>query len=243
MGGAGVRGLTLGDPALVGRPASGVFSPLSIAWHTAFWAGDPNWTPPGDGMPVPQWDDASGNGRHATQATVLSQPVWNAATVAFNNRPTIQGDANDSLSTAAFTTLAQPNTLVVIGSTLQTSGNRAFVDGITGTARHFIYRTSGSAFNAFAGSEFSNGAADTAPHLFTACFNGASSYFENNGTRVTGNLGAQSLTGLTLFANNAASLQLVGHLAFVGLYSGVLPDADIANIEAWAASHYGLTIA
>ena len=43
------------------------FDPLSISWHTAFWAEDPAWSHPADGVAVSQWDDATGNARHAIQ--------------------------------------------------------------------------------------------------------------------------------------------------------------------------------
>lgn len=222
--------------------AGGPFSPLDIAWHTAFWAEDPAWTNPGDGVAVAQWNDASGNARHATQATGLNQPVYRASEATFNNRPVVQGDASDFMKTAAFTALTQPNTLVVIGSTSATSGNRFFCDGITSTDRHLFFRSSGGSFNANAGASLANGTANTSAHLFVAEFNGASTNFDRDGTRVTGNAGTHSVTGLTLFADNAGSNQLTGFLAFVGLHNGTLTAGELADLEAWAASHYGLTI-
>lgn len=226
------------------KPAAsgGAFSPLDIAWHTSFWAEDPAWANPGDGQAVSQWDDASGNGRHATQATAINQPVYRASEVTFNNKPAIQGDGSDFMQTAAFTAMAQPSTLVVIGKTMMTSGNRGFVDGIASTNRRLIYRSSGGSFVANAGASLANGTANTNAHLFVTEFNGASTRFDRDGTSVTGDAGTQTATGLTLFSFWDGSNQLSGFLAFVGLLDGTLTAGELADLEAWAATHYGLTI-
>lgn len=52
-------------------------------------------------------------------------------------------------------------------------------------------------------------------------------------------------SGLRIMANRSSTSATFhnGHYAFVGLYAGALPSTDLADIEAWAASYYGLTIA
>jgi hypothetical protein len=48
-----------------------------------------------NGSNVVQWDDKSGNGRNATQATASFQPTYQAT--GFNGKPTLQNDGNDIL--------------------------------------------------------------------------------------------------------------------------------------------------
>jgi hypothetical protein len=68
----------------------GGFSPLSL--NPALWLSD-------TGSSAGQWDDISGNGRHATQATSANQPA--IVTGALNGRQVRRFDgSNDFLSTA-----------------------------------------------------------------------------------------------------------------------------------------------
>lgn len=78
------------------------FDPLSIDWHAAFWADDPGWAPPTDGGAVSQWDDASGNASHASQATVAKQPTFRASVAAFGGRSAIEFDGSDDSLAATF---------------------------------------------------------------------------------------------------------------------------------------------
>jgi hypothetical protein len=48
-----------------------------------------------NGTDVAQWDDKSGNGRNASQATAANQPAYLAT--GFNGKPTLQTDGNDFL--------------------------------------------------------------------------------------------------------------------------------------------------
>lgn len=52
------------------------------------------------GSAVTQWNDQSGKGRHAIQATADSQPTWVGSDSTFNNRPTLSFDGTDDFLTA-----------------------------------------------------------------------------------------------------------------------------------------------
>lgn len=220
----------------------GAFDPLSISWHTAFWAEDPNWTDPGDGNPVSQWDDASGNGRHATQATGSQQPTFRSSDAGYNNKPVVDADGGDLLQTSAFgSPLSQPGTLVVVGSTESNLG--VLVTGLTSTARWQLYRADSNQrrHKMYAGSELASGSAGpTAPTLFVATYDGGSSSLERNGSTImAGNAGSQSLDGLSLFAYLDGTFGEVGRIAFLGLIGRELTSQEKSDLLSWSQSHYG----
>lgn len=88
-----MRGLTLGDPALLGAAAG--FSPLSLS--PALWldASDAATITSSGGL-VSQWNDKSGNGRNFTQGTASNQPTTGATTQ--NGRNVVTFDGGDVLS-------------------------------------------------------------------------------------------------------------------------------------------------
>lgn len=98
-----MRGLTLGDPALVASAAG--FSPLSLSPALWFDASDISTITESSGA-VSQWNDKSGNGRHATQATSSAQPTTGLASQ--NGRNLLRFDGNDAL--ALGTSLSVPVT-------------------------------------------------------------------------------------------------------------------------------------
>jgi len=228
------------------RNPGGRFDPLaSIVWHSAFWAEDPEWTAPADGGAVASWRNAGtvGTGYPLAQTDSGKRPAYRAAVAALNNRPAIQGDGiDDFLITVAFpVAVSQINTVVYIGN-FGTTGAAALFDGLTG-GRHNLFNSSGNvAMNAGASAVGSATTTDMA--LYVATYNGASSTTVRNGTQViAGNAGTNSLAGLTVGAFFNGSTIHTGHYAFVGVYNGALPAGDLAKLNAWASSHYGLTIA
>lgn len=93
-----MRGLTLGDPALLGAAAG--FSPLSLS--PALWldASDAA-TITSSGGKVSQWNDKSGNGRNVTQATSAAQPSTGTNTLNGLNVLTFDGGDYLAHSTAS----------------------------------------------------------------------------------------------------------------------------------------------
>lgn len=213
-----------------------------IAWHTAFWADDPNWTNPGDGNAVAQWDDGTGNTRHATQATGGDQPIYRASVAALNSQPAVQFDgAGDFLKTATWTELSQPNTIVAVGQWTTTANASAMFDGAITSKRHLLY-ISGGFWTMNAGANGPQVSANTDPHLFVARY-AASPSLEVDGTGgTTQSEGSQGLTGITLGAWGDDRFYLPGYIAFFGVFDGELSAGELSDIETWAADAYGLTI-
>lgn len=88
----------------------------------------------GDGAPVSSWNDRSGQGHHATQATAASRPTLR--TTALNGMPAVRFDGSDDFLalTGAVVSGAQPRTLFFVARP-SAGGNRSIVDlGIGATS-------------------------------------------------------------------------------------------------------------
>ncbi len=84
-------------------PSVVAFSPLDLAnllaWYKAdgtLWQDSARTTPvASDANPIGAWDDESGNGNHAIQATGAKRPTYKTGII--NGRPTVRGDGIDDL--------------------------------------------------------------------------------------------------------------------------------------------------
>lgn len=243
-GGAGRSGVRKLRRAAASAAAPS-FDPLTaVTWHSAFFAEDPDWTPPADGGAVSQWDDGSGNGRHAIQATGANQPLYRAASAAMNNKPAVEAvDTTDSLAQTAYTAIAQPFSLVFLGR-LGTAS--AFMtDGIGAGGRITFIRSTQWSPNA--GTPRSYGTGDGNTHLFEWIINGANAKLFIDGTQVgsTESHGTNQCVGLTLL-NRYSTDTAPGNrtLSFLGIYAGNWEtETARTDYKAWAALHYNLTIA
>lgn len=184
---------------LIGNPA---FTPATIA-NLALWfdAADTATITHVAGA-VSQWNDKSGNARHATQATGANQPTTGTRTV--NGRNVLDFDGtNDYLVTAAFTALTQPLTIFLVMKLDQTAATRGVgqthVDGIVTTNRAVLYDTINPDLRAYAGVALVDGVPNTNLNCTVFKPNGASSsIWRNGGTPTTGNAGTHTLTGVTI---------------------------------------------
>jgi hypothetical protein len=81
------------------RRTSSAFDPTS-AGTLSGWFDASAITGKADGAPLSQWDDSSGNARHATQATGANQPLYKTGII--NGLPAVLWDGvDDALSTAS----------------------------------------------------------------------------------------------------------------------------------------------
>lgn len=227
------------------QPVAGGFDPLSIAWHSAYWAEDPGWTNPGDGSGVTTWDDATTNGRDLTQATGTKRPLYRASVAALGGRPALEFDGTDDfLQTASAFTVTSGTLTKVIVYQLRShpGGNRHIWSAMdSGTNRADVYKTGGHNVygSAAAGGSinFGGGTRDFGAHLEIDTF-GTSGKIEIDGVSVatgsgTAALATHCLGGYIGIENAAVSI------AFAGLYVGSLTSTEKTNLLAWAQSHYG----
>jgi lysophospholipase L1-like esterase len=224
-----------------------------LSWEFAYWAGNPAWSNPGDGVAVSAWPDATANGWDLAQATGASQPIFRASTAAFNDRATVEFDgSNDSLFLASGVVLAQPFTLVVVGS-VDTLNHRTFLDVHSSGSSNAYYNgmnaTSGYKWQMSQGTALRGGTPEAGvPVLYVARFDGSSSNLDIDGTTVaTGNAGTASLAEIRMGLSStgaAGTAPLDGHIAFAAAFDGDPTEDELwPMFLAWVSAHYGITVA
>lgn len=220
------------------------FSPLDLTWHTAFYADDI--TGLVDGDPIAQWDDASGNARHAKQATTAYRPVYRSAVAALNGQPAVEADGVDDFLRVTFATEPQPYTAVAVIRSMNTAqlvsdyvydlgaGSSAQVVLTAVDAGRMRYGTSGGVVTSDPGVNVAS------PMLAVFEADGAASRFLVNGTDYSnGTSGTVGASGVTLF--NAITSGAAGHfqMGFFGLYVGKFSSTELSDLFAWSQSKYG----
>lgn len=94
-----------------------------------------------NGATVSQWNDLSGNGRHATQATASLQPTYTAS--AINSKPAL-AFSSDSMSSAADVNGLDALTIYLV-ITASSVGNYQSAMRFQGAGGYLVYPWSGSA--------------------------------------------------------------------------------------------------
>ena len=232
--------------SVVGAPAVPPFNPMIIPWFAAWWAEDPNWAHPANGVGVGQWDDATGNLKHFTQATV-EKPTYRSSVAALNNRPALDHDRTWSyMYSQVWTPVSPPWSLVMIlHVNVISSGD--FIDGKQSDRRAMLGIDGSGKWYLDAGVVVTGGTADTtSSHIMTGIVGlGTTSVLEVDGaaTQATGN--ALLNSGLTLNINYASSGGCIKHeVAFVGFYPGdVHADPGWQTFQQRAATYYALAVA
>lgn len=223
-------------------PAPPVFSPLDIA-GCVLWLDAANGAlndlnaPASNGELVVVWQDQSGSGNDATQATVAQQPQWLATIV--NGRPVLRFDAaDDGLVTPL--TLAVPCTVFVV---------YAF-NGTLSETRRAVQGSNNWLLGPYALThDFHDGGFAGGPPVATGVFvaqaawqDGAQSLNWVNGNFVGNPIGGGAGPGLlSLGAVGTFAEPLNGDVAEVIVYDSALSGGDMANVWAYLASKYGLS--
>lgn len=226
------------------QPVAGGYDPLSIAWHSAYWAEDPNWTNPGDGNAVTTWDDASGNGRSVTQGTSGKRPLYRASVAALNSQPAVDFDGTDDYlaSGSAFTATSGTLTKVVViqVKTVVVGTRHIFSWGSTGGRADLYYSNNGSDWGLYAPSaQVLGGTPDTSAHILFATFGTSVAALNVDGVDVATGTNSGSLSTHTLGAYSGGGENIHANIAFAGLYVGNMSAGDRADLLAWAQDHYG----
>ena len=207
------------------------FNPASLGNLLAWYAADQITSPPASGSALSSWNDLSGNGYTASQATGADQPTF--VTNVQNGLPVVSFDGTDDFLAATIPTTPQPLTffLVVDATTLGSrvplsfSGS-SFVEVNTGLGAYLSF---GSAIN---GGTLTSG--DWYYIAFQA--DGASSLIRVNGSQVASGSAGTNGTSTTL---NIGSLPggdfWPNHVGEVLVYSSALTTAQMQQVEAYLA--------
>jgi len=153
-----------------------------------------------DGDPVGTWPDQA-NSNDLTQGTAGKKPIYK--TNIQNGLPCVQFDgADDYMVTAAWTEITQPNTIFTVHDYTMGATDYIF-DSINGLSEQSLYCQTGQMH-----SRLDAGTAVLVdpymlqtgnPELDVVLFNGASSWFRQNGVQSNNiNPGAEGMIGLTL---------------------------------------------
>lgn len=217
-------------PFKVGEAAPPAWTPASLP-DLELWLPNSFLATIGDAQPIAQWDDASGNAHHATQATATSRPT---ARLAADGKYEADFDGVDDRLIVTPLALAQPFTLGLVAKQDVTTGTALyFVDSNT-SPQVVFYRTS-SAWRLFAGTALIGPASDTARHAFVGIYNGASSKIIVDGAETAGNAGANGYTGVSIGASFTPGFFCNGQIRDIVLCAGVLAGDDLTNLKDYLA--------
>jgi hypothetical protein len=220
------------------------FDPLSIPWHSAFWASDPGWTPPADGGQVTTMRNAGTSAANATAGGGFT--AYRTAYAALNGKPVFEFAANANLDTST-PSIAQPNHIVCVGWLDPTHGTNPTIcdEKTAGTNRHMFRNTGTSGALMYAGGTAPSmaGAGRTGPYIMIGLFNDASSSLRTNGTVYTpaSTVGTNPCANLRI-GRDAATAYYKGAIAFLGVSDTALTAQQISDLENWAKNFYGVPI-
>jgi len=190
---------------------------------------------------VSQWDDKSGNTRHAIQATGANQPITNSRTINSVNVLDFNGTTHRMASTFG-ATLTQPSTIFSVG--VFDTNNGYFYDGLTTSNRHgYGHSTVNTRVFMFGGLEvFLATSQVLTPQIATSIFNTTSSLTYRNGVSLlSGNAGSHTLQGLSIGSRFAPSDYLNGAIGEIIIYNSALSATDINRVGNYLASKWGIT--
>jgi hypothetical protein len=180
---------------------------------------------------ISQWNDRSGNNRHASQATASAQPSVSGTQ---NGLSTLTFTAANSqfMSTTSFT-LVQPYTIIVAGN-MTAAADSAYVYATPGGGADgpFIYLTGGS-LHFYAGTDLVTTGPTSGVHTLVGVFNTTASGFWSDGTSVsTANPGSgRPVQGLGI--GRTSTRWLNGALFEMCLWNRALTTLERQQMEAY----------
>lgn len=240
--GAEWSAISIGSDAwdVVGATAS-VFSPLDIAWHHAYWADAPDWTDPGDGNAVSQWDDASGNARHIVQATGGNQPLFRSSVANLNSKGGVDFDGTDDYLDVTFAAdITDVTETIIVCNVDATSGGGILHSPVATKARAVVI--SGGNWALDGGTLQTGTSASTGAKALRAVWDATDTLDVNGTNRISANAGTEDMGGIRLGTNAGTSTPFNGQIAFVATKVGGLTTQERSDITDWISSYYGLTL-
>lgn len=188
-----------------------------------------------DGAPVSTWANRVSGG---VNLAATSAPVYRNA----NGRKYVALDGIDDYLTAAVATVNQPTVTLIVARLVTPAASAPLISSTSVTARNVIAQsTSGSKFNAYAGTNLQSGVStDTNWHFIAATYNGTSSAIRVDTTLNTGTSGTEARTGLRIGASRDITSFAAMEIAEVAVYNRSLTGTEMDNIYAAMKGWYSL---
>jgi hypothetical protein len=234
---------------LLGVSGGGAFNPLSLSpllWLKADLGTfqDTGLVTPAalDGDPVGGWQDQSGNGNHATQATAGKRPALKLNIQ--NGKPVVRFDGvSDFLQTVSFSA-SQPIHVFLALSQRTWNGPARIMDGTTTDQVVLEQLNVTPELDLFDGSAFTCSSTALAVATFgtlSILHNGASSELRvNGGTAATGNPGSGGFTaGLTLGSKFGGAIPTAIDLGELLVYAPALSTGQRQQVEQYLRTRWG----
>jgi len=183
------------------------------------------------GSGVSQWDDVSGNGNHLKQGTDTNRPSKEAG-------GSILFDGVDNFLKADAFTLAQPETIYLLGQAVSHLSGDRFFDGNTASSGEMLLSGTTPQFSIYAGA-FAGNNTDLvigADSVISVVFNGALSLDQvDNNAPVTGNAGTSNMGGFILGAkatpSNYGNIQIKEICVFGSAHDAATRTKTIAYLS------------
>ena len=196
--------------------------------------GDSSGTAADSGESVFFWYGSINNTKLA-QGTETNRPQYR--TDQLNGNPAIVFNGSDNfMQTDSLWNLSQPNTIILVSTVPNALYDNLF-DGLDATHRHALiwYTTPLFRMNAGITQIVNTIVPGSGWKIFTALYNGASSYLRQNGTQgsVVGDISTNVLIGLTLAGNNAITNFANISVTDLIVVDGELSAADLQNVESY----------
>jgi len=182
---------------------------------------------------VSTWADQSGNGNNL-MSLGTNQPTLLPIDTNLGSGSSLVFAGGQKMNSAALT-IAQPNTIIVVGRVTTLSGNPGIIDDQTN--RQLGYLPGGTTYAMDAGATVSGGVTDTARHAWAWVFNGATSKLYIDATAapvLSGNAGAGSGTGGLIIGTQSTGF-MTGEIAEVIVYSRALSTTELDKIFTYAS--------
>lgn len=192
---------------------------------------------------VSQWNDKSGNNRHATQSTAANRPTHNTSTVKSSH--IVFDGANDSLNIASWGNVNQPFTRVMVFNPVAVTQYRwlmqSYPPGAGTDQGDAFYTTTG--IRTLAGAHGTDvPCVQNTSYIRIAQVNGSSSNVYTNGTAIgTHNVGANVQNGLAI-GWDGSSTSACSNVKFfeILIIPDILSDSDRQKLEGYLAWKWDL---
>jgi hypothetical protein len=190
------------------------------------------------GQSIYQWNDLSGNNRHATQTTLGNRPTWVAPVNGQNGLGVVSFNGSNQLITATSGLSAQPFEYYIVFKFKSTTTNDRIVFG-AGDKGNFD-GNSGGGWNLYSGALLAGGIRTGTSWAMANCkFNGSSSALRINASSVlSGNAGLGTPTTLSLAGNGSTDWGDVVVAEFI-VYPTTLSSGDQNLVESYLKTKWG----